>query len=187
MQHLIKSVDAVTRLFAVIAGVAVVVMMVHVNFDVLLRALLNKVPPGTIVFVSNYYMVFLVCLPLAFVERMGAHISVDVFTDHLPGRVQRRLAGWVFLLSAAVFALVAYASWLEAAQQFRKGTFMIEQDYKIPVWYGYFALPIGYGLGAVYMLMRFARFLTGGDAPPPDSAAPDIADPDSQVEMRSHD
>lgn len=162
MDFFAKGLDRLTTVLAVIAGIAVVVMMIHVDLDVIMRATLNQVPPGTIVFVSNWYMPFLVCLPLAFVERAGGHIAVDVFVVRTPVWFQRRLAGWIYLLSALVFALVAYASWIEAFAQFRRGSFMLEQDVRIPVWYGYFAIPIGYGLGAAYMLRRFLTFISGG-------------------------
>lgn len=187
MTILDKGIDVLTRAFAVIAGIAVIVMMVHVNIDVILRATINKVPPGTIVFVSNYYMVFLVCMPLAFVERANAHIAVDVFTGLMPERAQHLLMGWIYLPSALLFGLVAYASWIEAVQQFGRGTFVIEQDIRIPVWYGYFALPIGYGLGALLLALRFVRFLSGHGLPPnPDASEPD-AEPDAQVDKLSYD
>jgi TRAP-type C4-dicarboxylate transport system permease small subunit len=177
-----KSIDVLTQAFAVIAGVSVVVMMVHVNFDVILRTTINEVPPGTIVFVSKYYMVLLVCLPLAFVERSDDHIKVDVFTGLLPERVQHVLAGIIFLPSALLFGLVAYASFIEAMQQFQRGSFVIEQDIRIPIWMGYFALPIGYGLGAMLLSLRFVRFLTGaGQAPTSQNFAPDVG-PKTQVD-----
>jgi TRAP-type C4-dicarboxylate transport system permease small subunit len=187
MNFVDKGIDALTQAFAVIAGVSVVLMLVHVNFDVILRATINEVPPGTIVFVSKYYMVLLVCLPLAFVERSDDHIKVDVFTGLLPERVQHVLAGIIFLPSALLFGLVAYASYIEAMQQFQRGTFVIEQDIRIPIWIGYFALPIGYGLGAMLLSLRFVRFLTGSGHPPTSQSLAPNFDTNVQVDKLNHD
>ena len=68
MRRIIRAVDVLTLTLAVIAGVAVVALMLHVTLDVVMRGLFNKPPTGTIVFVSNYYMVLVVCLPLALAE-----------------------------------------------------------------------------------------------------------------------
>lgn len=187
MQKLSRGIDFLTNVFAVISGVAVTILMIHISVDVVARSGFNIALPGTIVFVSNYYMVALVCLPLAFVERHDSHISVDVFTGLLPRRYQIRVIGWAYPLSTVVFALVAYSSWLEAVQQYRQGTFMIEQDIWFPVWFGYFALPVGYGLGAVYMALRFVQFLAGRTTLPADKTAATIAEIEAQVEKFSHD
>jgi TRAP-type C4-dicarboxylate transport system permease small subunit len=175
-----KVIDRLTSALAAIAGVAVTLMMVHITISVITRSGFDHALTGIITIVSNYYMVVVVCLPLALVERKDAHISVDVLTNHLPRRTRARLFGWTFLLSALVFGLVAYASWGEAVTKYRLGLVSVENDIAIPTWIGYFAVPLGYGMGTVYALLQFVRFLAGT---PPPSAANDF---ESQVEKLAH-
>lgn len=161
MRRLIKIIDLLANTVMVIAGVILVALMLHVTLDVVTRALFRTAPTGTIVFVSEYYMALIVCLPLAWVERADAHVSVDVFTGLLPGGVQRHLIAWTLPVSAAIFALVAYAAWKEGVTQYRLHKFVIEGGIRFTTWYGYFALPVGYGLGALYMMLKFLKYLVG--------------------------
>ncbi len=160
--HAIKRIgDVVTVAAAWLAGLAVVVMMCHVTADVASRLLMGKPLPGTIVLVANYYMVLIVCLPLAFVERLDQHIAVDVVTDRLSVRLRLRLRAAAWLFSAAVFALLTYAAWLEAVDKFARKAFVIEHDLALPIWYSYFALPLGCGLLSLYLLGKFVGYIAG--------------------------
>lgn len=175
MRAIGRFVDMLVSASAVIAGAAVVLMMVHVSVDVTLRYLVNSPPPGTITFVSNYYMVALVCLPLAFVERMNGHISVEVLTERFPSRFGHHLYNLTLLLSASVTALVCWATWQEAVSKYMLQTFIMERQFRIPIWYGYFALPAGYGLMTLYLLLKFAAYVTGTPLAPSRAAADGFA------------
>ncbi len=161
MKRIHHGLDALTDLTAYAAGFCVILMMLHITLDVICRAFLNMPLTGTITFVSNYYMVFVVCLPLAFVERLDAHISVDVVTSKLPEKPRHHLYGWTYAFTALVFGVTAYATWLEATAKFAIRSFMIEKDLAISTWFGYFALPVGYALLTLYLLLKFFAYLTG--------------------------
>lgn len=161
MTLLKRILDAATNVTAVIAGLCIIVMMGHVTLDVVLRSFFGRPMTGTIVFVANYYMVFLVCLPLAFVERFDSHISVEVLTERFPSRVKHHLYGWTYPVTALIFAVIGYATWTEAMSKFAIRTFMIEKDMAISIWFGYFALPFGYALLSLYVLLKFVAYLAG--------------------------
>jgi TRAP-type C4-dicarboxylate transport system permease small subunit len=175
-----KAIERITSVLAAIAAIAVALMMVHITISIITRSGFDHALTGVITIVSNYYMVIVVCLPLAFVERKDAHITVDVLTNHLPERARVRLFGWTYLLSALVFGLVAFASWGEAVTKYGMNLVSVENDIAIPTWIGYFAVPFGYGMGALYALLLFVRFLIGT---PPPAAANDF---ESQVEKLAH-
>ena len=174
MNALKRSLDAATNVTGVIAGACIVAMMVHITIDVILRAVFNSPLVGTITFVANYYMVFLVCLPLAFVERFDGHISVEVLTGQLPPRIRRHLYAWTWPVTAVIFGLTGYATWIEAQSKAALGTFLIEKDIAIPIWFGYFALPVGYALLSLYLLMKFLAYLLGHPVVP--DQLPDAGD-----------
>lgn len=161
MPILKRILDVATNITAIIAGLCITVMMAHITIDVIMRAFFNLPLTGTITFVANYYMVFLVCLPLAFVERFDGHISVEVMTNRFPDRIKHHLYGWTYPVTAIVFAVTAYATWLEASSKFAIKTFMIEKDMAIPIWFGYFALPVGYALLSIFLVMKFIGYLAG--------------------------
>lgn len=161
VQFIRRVIDLLSIALATIAGGAVVLMMVHVTGDVILRAFFNTPPVGTITFVTNYYMLLLVCLPFAYVERINGHISVEVLSERLPKRLTHHLYSWTYLLSAAVLILVTWASWQEAVEQVKMNTFVIDRNIRIPIWYGYFAIPLGYGMWALYLILKFVEYLTG--------------------------
>lgn len=161
MRAIHRTLNILTLITAVIAGVCVVVMMLHVTVDVLARLVGGRSLTGTIAFVVNYYMVIVVCLPLAFVERFDKHIAVDVLTDRLPGALRRHLRGWMNLLAAAVYGVLTYATWLEAESKYQRGSYAIENDLVLPIWYGYFTLPIGAAFLTMYLVLKFLAYLSG--------------------------
>lgn len=156
--------DRISDAAGLIAGIGVVMLMIHVNAEVVSR-LLNYPLVGTIIFVCNYYMAFLVCLPLAFVERINGHITVEILTQTFPDSVQRHLYSLTYLLSAAVAFIVAWASWIEAVSKYKLGTFVMENDVPIPIWHGYFGVPLGYGLLSLVLLVKFLLYVSGYKEP----------------------
>ncbi len=148
-------------LVALIAGALIVVMMVQVAVDVVARYVFGRPLPATTVFISQYYMLFVVFLAQALPERTNHHIGVEIVTERLPLRLQYHLASWVHLVCAAIYAAMAYASWGEAMNKLRSSAAVIESGVTVPIWPGYFPVPIGCGLMALVLLYRFAVYVTG--------------------------
>lgn len=164
-----------TNATALIAGILVTVMMLQITVDVVGRYILNAPLPATLTFVSQYYMLFIVFLPLALPERTNSHISVEIVTEKLPSSVQYHLANWVHLFSAAVYAAIGWAAWGEALAKLQTGATVIESGRAIPIWPGYFVLPAGCLLMMIVLLYRFLVYLTGkrsglGESPVPGAA-----------------
>ena len=96
-------------------------MMSHVCVDVFLRFVLGYQIEATIEIVSAYYMVALVFLPLAYVERNDGHIAADLVVQQLPPAarlVLRRVAGLIVLICMAV---LFYCSLVEAVNRTLEG------------------------------------------------------------------
>jgi TRAP-type C4-dicarboxylate transport system permease small subunit len=154
---LTKIIDSMT----VISGLAIALMMVHIVLDVLLRNFFNYPLPGTITIVSYYYMAIAAFMPLAFAEQKSAHISVEVITEQMPKSVQRHLAGWMLLFSAAVFALLTVRSWGEAVGKYEIKASVVQGVDSLPVWPTYFFLPLGCLLMFLVVIYKFIVYLTG--------------------------
>lgn len=161
MWYLGRGIAGLSRAAIIMGGVAIAFMMIHVTADVVMRYVLNRPLPGTLTVVTYYYMILATFLPLAFAERMRAHISVEVVTELLPGRVRHHLQGWMLLPTALVMGLIAWRS-LDAALAARElGASQVQGATRISVWPAYFALPLGTGLMAAVLLLRFGSYLSG--------------------------
>lgn len=154
-----RSIDAATW----ISAIALVLMMTHITADVIAKYVFSSPLPGTIAIVSQYYMVAVVFVPLAFAERRSGHISVEVLTERLPLKVSRPLNAGAALYSAIIFGLLTWRGLGEALRKTDVGSFIIEQDVRIDTWPAYFLLPIGAGLIVAALIYKLVRYLRGGD------------------------
>jgi TRAP-type C4-dicarboxylate transport system permease small subunit len=138
----------------IIAGLAMVAMMLHIVADVIGRMVFNHPFNGTTEIVSSYDMVMVIFLPLAYVTRHGGHIMVELFTQRWP---KRRIAALDAIVGAVCLALVVWFTWetVVAAQiSFDQNEQWPTAADLVTVWPSRWFLPIGLGLMAIYMLCR---------------------------------
>jgi TRAP-type C4-dicarboxylate transport system permease small subunit len=150
-------------LWAFFACVAVVLMMTHISLDVLLRWIGLPIP-ATVTIVPHYYMLPIVFLPLALAEKNDSHITVEILVQLFRSRLQRILAVCSWLFSAAVFSILFYQTFLDALDKMSVGTFMIEVDWKIPIWASYFFLPAGFGLVILVLLYKIITTISEAES-----------------------
>ena len=133
----------VDRALLAVSCAFLALMMLHVTFDVALRFLFNAPVVGTLETVSYYYMIIAVFLPLAYVERKGEHIRVDLFVQHLPQGLQLALYLLACLAGLAFFGMLAYQGLLDAWRStLREETIM--SNCLFYIWPSRWALPIGF-------------------------------------------
>ena len=156
-----RLVSRIIDLLTILSGLAVALMMLHVTADVISRYAFDMPLPGTITIVSSYYMVIVAFMPLAFAEQKSAHISVEVVTERLPKSVQKHLAGWLLLVSGAVFALLAVRTWGEAMSKMAINASIVQGEDSIPIWPTYFFLPVGCALMLLVVAYKFVVYLSG--------------------------
>tara|TARA_R100000935_G_scaffold58904_1_gene99398 strand:+ start:24463 stop:24972 length:510 start_codon:yes stop_codon:yes gene_type:complete len=148
---------------SILAGIAIVAMMLQVTVDVTLRYLFGMQLMGTLTIVSYYYMVIVAFVPLALAERRGAHISVEFVTDHLPPRIRHHLAGLILLPTAAVGFILTWRTFETATRAFRTGAAEVNGFSRVPVWPAYYALPLGAGLMTLIIVLKFAAYALNRD------------------------
>ena len=139
---------------ALLGAVGVVAMLVHITAYVVMRQFSHSPVPATVEIVSYYYMVLIAFLPLAWAERRGEMISIEIFAPLLTGRIGRINEIFVALVTAGVYAVLTYTTWLVAMREFSARSFVLSLSVVIPVWPGYFVLPIGFALAALVTLYR---------------------------------
>jgi TRAP-type C4-dicarboxylate transport system permease small subunit len=153
-----------TALLALLGSVGIIAMLVHICAYVIGRHVAASPIPATVEIVSNYYMVLIAFLPLAWAERNGDMISVEVFGQFFKGAVKRANAILVAIVTAGAYAILTFATWFVAMREFGAKSFVMSLSVPIPVWPSYFILPISFGLATIICLLRVALIIADDDA-----------------------
>jgi TRAP-type C4-dicarboxylate transport system permease small subunit len=153
-EKLDRLVVRVTDGLALLGAVGVVAMLVHITAYVILRQAFHMPVPATVEIVSYYYMILIAFLPIAWAERRGDMISIEIFAPLMKGRIGRINEIFVALVTGAVYLTLTYTTWLVAMREFATRSFVISLSVAIPVWPSYFVLPIAFGLAAIVTLYR---------------------------------
>ncbi|MFC7704407.1 TRAP transporter small permease [Plastorhodobacter daqingensis] len=164
MEQLRRGVDLSMSFLATLASLGVLVMMVHVCADVIWRQISGGPLPATVEIVSRYYMVLVAFLPLAWVERRGGMVRVELIDGFLSRRMILLSDVMAALLAAAVYFGLSYASWGIAMRNYNTGTFVTALQYAVPVWPTYFLAPLGFLLAGLVVMLRALFIATGTDA-----------------------
>ena len=133
----------------------------------------------TLEMVSNYYMVAVVFLPFAAVERMNGNIHVELIYTHLPRVIRRVLDLVSYVLFAGLLYLLTTSTWNVAIKKFNVGEFIMG-SYAVPIWPTRFLLPLGCCLALALVLVRIGRtvvFLARPDLDHLDVISSDLIDP----------
>jgi TRAP-type C4-dicarboxylate transport system permease small subunit len=155
-----QALNSASSLLAFIAGCALILMTLHITLDVAMRYVFAAPLANTLQIVSTYYIVGIVFLPLAMVERLNAHIVVELLSQHLPQRVAELLIAFVALASALYFGAFTWVTWEDALQKYDVGEIALGNS-QITVWPTRFYLPIGCGLLVVMLLYKAWRLFVG--------------------------
>ena len=153
-ERLDRLVNQVTSGMALLGAIGVIAMLVHITAYVITRNLFSAPVPATVEIVSHYYMIAIAFLPVAWAERRGDMISVEIFAHLLTGRVGRVNDAFVGLLTGGVYLMLTYTTWLVAMREFHAHSFVVSLSIAIPIWPSYFILPVGFGLAAVVSIYR---------------------------------
>ncbi len=148
---------------AFIAGLSLVLMMVHVTLDVVLKYFFKMPIPGTAEVVAAYYMIGTVFLPLAYIEVHNRPIMVELLYDRLPSSLHRPLDVLATLLSIAFYAFLTWQSTKIALTALENREY-VDGLWKVVVWPSRFLIPLGLAAACAALVLRLGVLLTGGRA-----------------------
>jgi TRAP-type C4-dicarboxylate transport system permease small subunit len=137
--------DRLIDLMAVLSGAILFLMMFLVVANTLTRKFLNWPITGAFELTASM-LTLSIFLALAYTQKAGAHISVDVLNRHLTGGVKRALDFSAPVMGAACFGWATYACWLFAYESYS----MSEQEWgsiTYPIWP--VKMLVCFGLGAL--------------------------------------
>jgi TRAP-type C4-dicarboxylate transport system permease small subunit len=142
-----RAFDRLEDALASIAAAMIVFTVVFVPMDVASRYFFGA--PITWVYeVTEYILLMVPCLAMAWLARHNGHVVIDALTSRLPERASARLAVATHLVVAATCAFVAWWGALVTFASFRAGA-LIENVLQTPQWMIYVCIPLGFALTAV--------------------------------------
>ena len=146
-----RAFDRLEDACAVLAAGLIVFAMAAVTVDVLSRYFFN-LPLAWVFEVTEYILLFVPCLGMAWLARNDGHVMIDIVTSRLPARLSGPLARLVAAVVAGVCGFVAWWGTVATLESYQAGA-IIENVLRTPQSLVYAAIPVGFGLCAV----EFAR------------------------------
>ncbi|HEX7054533.1 MAG TPA: TRAP transporter small permease [Burkholderiales bacterium] len=146
-----RAFDRLEDALAVLAAALLVFALVFVTLDVASRYFFNR-PLSWVFEVTEYILLFVPCLGMAWLARHDGHVMIDVLTSRLPLRRRARLARVVAAVVAFVCAFIAWWGAIATYESWRSHA-IIENILETPQYLVYAAIPLGFALCAV----EFAR------------------------------
>jgi len=157
-----RIVDSIARTAEVLAGTALVLLMVHVTVDVA-SAAANRPLRGTTEVAAGIYMPAIVFGALAMVQRRGEEIRVDILAMLLPHRLAAVLSRVAQIVVAGAALWLGWYTGLQAQTAWRIGEFIDMGGLRLPVWPGKAMLPLGLAALALAALARVLKPLEQDD------------------------
>ena len=146
-----RALDRLEDALASAAAAMIVFTVIFVPVDVASRYFLGA--PITWVYeVTEYILLMVPCLAMAWLARHNGHVVIDVVTSRLRDRARAMLNAATSLAVAATCAFVAWWGATVTFASFRAGA-LIENVLQTPQWMIYVCIPLGFALTAI----EFAR------------------------------
>ena len=152
MKKLMKACSAFSKVLAVIAIIALLVMIGVTLADVFLREFFAAPITGSV----EITRMMMVCMSPAFVAALfeNRHVSVGLFVDKLGRKGQLAFDTVGYLVTAVLCGLMCYQGFVEMGKQFTRH--QVYSMLKIPTWpfYALFAVSMGFfAIGIVIKLI----------------------------------
>ncbi|MFC7703570.1 TRAP transporter small permease [Plastorhodobacter daqingensis] len=151
LEHLFVTLNATAVILCLIAMSGIVFA------NVSLRGLTNHSIPWADE-VARYLMIWMTFLGAGLVLRQGGHVAITNLQDALPGRAQIALRAALVLLLLGFFLFMA---WVGRDYMLRM-QFQRTPATRIPFSYVYAAMPVGFGLLIVHLLLVARGFVCAG-------------------------
>lgn len=149
-----RIVEALSRAALVLAGIALLVMMVHIVADVVAKYAFRSPIIGTIEVVAWYYMVIIAMAPVAYVQLHRQHLMVELFTMKLSPRQTALLDLAVGLAASVYTGLLTWLVWHDAARATRRGRAQDLTWFDLPTWPSSWVMPLAFGLLTCIFLLQ---------------------------------
>ncbi|MGH6918252.1 MAG: TRAP transporter small permease [Geminicoccaceae bacterium] len=159
MASIIRTYDRLVTGLGLLGGVIFLALALGIWLDVAVR---NAAGGGIawLVDVLEYAMLVATFLAAPWVLREGAHVTVDVVSSALPGRLGRWVDVGASALGTIISAIIVLYSLRAAIRAYEQGS-LILKTIVFPEWWPFSVVPFGMALLTVEFLRIFIRRLRG--------------------------
>lgn len=155
--HILTRLEAVlgrlAEWLAWIGMLAMLLMAFHVGINISYRWATGRDIEMTLEIVTYYYMVALVYLPLAFIDRAGGHITADLLSQFLPPRAVKYVDAFFRVLLAVFFLVLFWITLRDAIERTIDGEAVMSAFGPFDVWPSRWSVPVGFGLAGIYTIV----------------------------------
>lgn len=149
----LDTIEASSKVLGTIGVYGILGLIGFMTFGVIMRYAFNK-PLAFGEEVTGYILALIVFLGLAYVVRVGGHVSTDVLTRHLSPRVNRMLVKPVFTVGVVFGTILAAAAWLLVVKNYVRQV-TAYGTLQTPSW-----IPmLLFGIGATMLLLQLTVML----------------------------
>ncbi|MCR9213273.1 MAG: TRAP transporter small permease [Proteobacteria bacterium] len=148
-----------------ISALAIFCVMLLGVAQVFGRKLLNMPIPGYIDFIEQSMVIF-AFFGIAYCQRLGGHVRMDLFMAKLSGRTLYFFEALATLIGLAVLTVLIETSWLHFLRAYELGDSTI--DVELPIWPAKLIIPLAFCVLWVrfaLQLIGFTRLLANPNAP----------------------
>lgn len=141
-------------MMALAAGWVMIALMAYTVVDVVLRYVFNRPFSGSLE-ITEFAMAAIVFLGIAYCGWLGGHVAVDIFERPLENPKLRFVPVILLLVSAALFATIAYLTAAEAIHSMHR----ISNMMRWPHWPFQLTVALGAGLYAAVLAIQAVQQL----------------------------
>lgn len=149
-----------------LGGVVILLLVFLASANVLGRWLFNMPINGYVDWVEQA-MAFFAFLGIAYTQRMGGHIRMDMVVSHLKGRLLWLSELISVLLMLGVTLVLIYGSYLHFYRAYQIGDSSLDID--LPTWPAKLVVPVALTILALRLLLQIWGYIRaikdGGDSP----------------------
>jgi len=152
----VKIINSLSQALNVLAIGVLVVMMLLTVADVGMRYVLRHPIVGSVE-LTEFMMVFVVFLGLAWCAVRGRHVKVDLFLSRFSPRVQAIVDSITYIGSLGIFVIIAWRSLLESFSVWQMH--LVSTILKVPMFPFYWVLTLGCAVLCLVMITNIIQYV----------------------------
>ncbi len=161
-------------LLTFLGGIVILLLVLLATANILGRWILSMPINGYVDWVEQA-MAFFAFLGIAYTQRDGGHIRMDILVSHLRGRLLWSVELFSTIITLVITLVLIYGSWLHAYRAWYIGDSSL--DINLPTWPAKLVVPVSLTILALRLLLQIWGYLQaivqGDDRP---VAVPLVAD-----------
>ncbi|OLT16465.1 hypothetical protein BJF78_14465 [Pseudonocardia sp. CNS-139] len=162
--------DVLAKVLTVVAGTAIIAIMLHTVANALLRHFARSPLPGTDEYVTYWYMPVMALPAFYLAQRRHDHIEAPILFHRLPARIRLELQVAANLVTALLCAGFTYYGWGEAVDAVERG--LTGGLGTVPLGPVLLLVPLSFGLFVLQLVADSVVLLRTGRDPAGEPAMP---------------